>query len=177
MLCQWKERRIEEDESFDPGDDDAFVFARPDGAPLHPHLLSDAFKKLVKRSGLPRIRLHDLRHTHATLLLKSGAPIKVVSERLGHSTPGFTMASTSTCFRECRLKQHARSQPCSSLYRPYRLLPGRSPGRRTTGTQTAWPSNALTRTDWWRGPATRLNYYRRQSSCGSVAHAGTTEVA
>ena len=66
---------------------------RPDGAPLHPHLLSDAFNKLVKRSGLPRIRLHDLRHTHATLLLKSGVPIKVVSERLGHSTPGFTMAT------------------------------------------------------------------------------------
>jgi integrase len=69
------------------------VFARPDGAPLHPHLLSDAFGKLVKRSGLPRIRLHDLRHTHATLLLKSGVPIKVVSERLGHATPGFTMAT------------------------------------------------------------------------------------
>lgn len=44
-------------------------------------------------SGRPRIRLHDLRHTHATLLLKAGVPIKVVSERLGHSTPGFTMAT------------------------------------------------------------------------------------
>ena len=45
------------------------------------------------RSGLPRVRFHDLRHTHATLLLKAGVPIKVVSERLGHSTPGFTMAT------------------------------------------------------------------------------------
>ena len=55
--------------------------------------MSDAFKKLVKHSGLPRIRFHDLRHTHATLLLKAGVPIKVVSERLGHSTPGgVTMA-------------------------------------------------------------------------------------
>ena len=59
----------------------------------------DAFKRLVSQSGLPRIRLHDLRHTHATLLLKAGlpikagVPIKVVSERLGHSTPGFTMAT------------------------------------------------------------------------------------
>jgi integrase len=75
------------------GDDDAHVFARDDGSPYHPHLMSDAFKKLVHRSGLPRIRLHDLRHTHATLLLKAGVPIKVVSERFGHSTPGFTMAS------------------------------------------------------------------------------------
>lgn len=43
-------------------------------------------------AGVPR-RLHDLRHTHATLLLKAGVPIKVVSERLGHATPGFTMAT------------------------------------------------------------------------------------
>ena len=69
------------------------MFCRPDGTPTHPQLLSDAFKKLVHRSGLPRIRFHDLRHTHATLLLKAGVPIKVVSERLGHSTPGFTMAT------------------------------------------------------------------------------------
>jgi len=85
--------RAGEDPTFDPTDEDAYVFAKPDGRPTHPHLLSDAFKKLVKRSRLPRIRLHDLRHTHATLLLKAGVPIKVVSERLGHSTPGFTMAT------------------------------------------------------------------------------------
>ncbi|HEY5170833.1 MAG TPA: site-specific integrase [Acidimicrobiia bacterium] len=69
------------------------MFATADGRPIHPHLMSDAFQKLVKRSGLPRIRLHDLRHTHATLLLKAGVPIKVVSERLGHATPAFTMAT------------------------------------------------------------------------------------
>jgi integrase len=56
-------------------------------------VLSDSFKRLVSQSELPRIRLRDLRHTHATLLLKAGVPIKVVSERLGHSTPGFTMAT------------------------------------------------------------------------------------
>jgi integrase len=93
VLRNWRSFREHEDESFDTSDDDAYVFARPDGAPTHPHLLSDAFKKMVKRSALPRIRLHDLRHTHATLLLKAGVPIKVVSERLGHSTPGFTMAT------------------------------------------------------------------------------------
>jgi integrase len=41
----------------------------------------------------PPLRLHDLRPTHATLLLKAGVPINVVSERLGHGTPGFTMAT------------------------------------------------------------------------------------
>ena len=38
-----------------------------------------------------RIRLHDLRHTHASILLKANVPVKVVSERLGHSSPAFTM--------------------------------------------------------------------------------------
>ncbi len=40
---------------------------------------------------LTRIRFHDLRHTHATLLLKAGVPIKVVRERLGHASVAFTM--------------------------------------------------------------------------------------
>jgi len=74
-------------------DHDDYVFCHHDGTPIHPHVVSDAFKKLVARSPLPRIRFHDLRHTHATLLLKAGVPIKVVSERLGHATPGFTMAT------------------------------------------------------------------------------------
>ena len=56
-------------------------------ASAHPQLLSDALQKLVGRSGLPPIRFHDLRHTHATLLIKAGVPVKVVSERLGHSIP------------------------------------------------------------------------------------------
>ena len=40
---------------------------------------------------MPPIRLHDLRATHATLLIKAGVPVKVVSERLGHATPAFTI--------------------------------------------------------------------------------------
>jgi integrase len=42
---------------------------------------------------MPRIRFHDLRHTHATLLIAAGVPVKVVSERPGHANPGFTMAT------------------------------------------------------------------------------------
>jgi integrase len=72
--------------------DDGLVFCRADGRPLHPHSLSQTFERLACRSGQPVIRLHDLRHTHATLLLKAGVPLKVVSERLGHASPAFTMA-------------------------------------------------------------------------------------
>lgn len=43
------------------------------------------------KAGLRTIRLHDLRHTHATLALKAGVPVKVISERLGHESPAFTL--------------------------------------------------------------------------------------
>jgi integrase len=93
VLREWMAQRAAEDPNFDRNDGDAQVFAQPDGTVTHPQLISDAFKRKVRTSGLPKIRLHDLRHTHATLLLKAGVPIKVVSERLGHSTPAFTMAT------------------------------------------------------------------------------------
>jgi integrase len=48
-------------------------------------------RTLCRTVSSPRIRLHDLRHTHATLLLHAGVPPKVVSERLGHATVAFTM--------------------------------------------------------------------------------------
>jgi integrase len=72
-------------------DDDDFVFTRPDGEPVHPDFFSQSWERMVRESGLRRIRLHDLRHTHASILLKAGVPAKVVSERLGHSSPAFTM--------------------------------------------------------------------------------------
>ena len=58
-----------------------------------PDLFSQIFDSHVAKSTLPRICLHDLRHTHASILLKVGVPLKVVSERLGHSSPAFTMTA------------------------------------------------------------------------------------
>jgi integrase len=72
-------------------DDHGLVFARPDGRPIHPEFFSRTFDRVVARSDLPAIRPHDLRHTHASLLLRAGVPVKVVSERLGHASPGFTL--------------------------------------------------------------------------------------
>jgi integrase len=71
--------------------DDGLVFTALDGEPLHPAQFSDRFDRLVKAAGVPRIRLHDLRHTHATLALQAGVHPKVVSERLGHSTVAMTL--------------------------------------------------------------------------------------
>lgn len=67
------------------------VFSREDGTPIHPDSLSQSFERAIKRAKVPRIRLHDLRHTHATLAMQAGVPIKVISERLGHESPAFTM--------------------------------------------------------------------------------------
>jgi integrase len=73
-------------------EDQDLVFAHPDGRPIHPDVFSQSFERRVASSGLPRIRFHDLRHTHATLMLAAGVPVKVVSERLGHAIPGFTQS-------------------------------------------------------------------------------------
>jgi integrase len=59
---------------------------------VHPDYFRQVSDRHVAKSTRPRIRLHDLRHTHATILLKAGVPVKVVSERLGHSSPAFTMS-------------------------------------------------------------------------------------
>lgn len=69
-----------------------YVFTQQDGQPLHPDYVTRLFNTAVRKSGVRRIRLHDLRHTHASLLLAKGIPVRVVSERLGHETPAFTMA-------------------------------------------------------------------------------------
>jgi integrase len=67
------------------------VVAKETGDPIHPHSFSQAFERLVRRVGLRRIRLHDLRHTHATIAVRAGVPVKVISERLGHKSPAFTL--------------------------------------------------------------------------------------
>lgn len=71
--------------------DSGLVFRREDGEGHHPDLISQSFVKAVRDSGQPRIRLHDLRHTHATLALQAGIHAKVVQERLGHANIGITL--------------------------------------------------------------------------------------
>lgn len=67
------------------------VFTRENGALVHPDLLTTWFKVRAKQAGVTPIRLHDLRHTHASLALQAGIPAKVISERLGHATVAFTL--------------------------------------------------------------------------------------
>ena len=71
--------------------DATFVYAREDGEPMQPRSLTHAGQQMIARTSLPRLRLHDLRHAHATHLLSSGVHVKVASERLGHSKVGITL--------------------------------------------------------------------------------------
>jgi integrase len=71
--------------------DSGYVFCSIDGAALHPDTITATFKSIIRNLDVPQIRLHDLRHTSATLALKAGIHPKVVSERLGHSTVSITL--------------------------------------------------------------------------------------
>jgi integrase len=71
------------------------VFTTPIGTPVDPRNDYREFKKLLCKAGLPSVRLHDLRHTAAGLLVAQGVPARVVMEILGHSQIALTMNTYS----------------------------------------------------------------------------------
>lgn len=71
--------------------DHGLVFANPDGTPYPPDSLTSTFRSLLSVTELKGVRFHDLRHTHATQLLRQGIHPKIVSERLGHATVSITL--------------------------------------------------------------------------------------
>jgi hypothetical protein len=90
------ERQLtEQDEWDDAWIDSGLAFTAENGGPLDPDTISRYWRQAVKKSMLPPIRLHDLRHTHATLALQAGIHPKVVSERLGHATVSITLDTYS----------------------------------------------------------------------------------
>ena len=91
---------------------------------VHPHSISQAFERIAARAELPLIRLHDLRHTHATLLIKAGVPVKVVSERLGHAKAAFTIQTYQHVLPGMQADAAADFE---------QLSPGRHPSRAVDG--------------------------------------------
>jgi integrase len=71
------------------------VFTTPTGTPVDPRNDYRQFQKLLAKAGLPSVRLHDLRHTAASLLLAQNVPARVVMEILGHSQIALTMNTYS----------------------------------------------------------------------------------
>ncbi len=78
-----------------PLKDSDLVFSKVEGKPLRPNTITRAFEVLAAHCGLPVIRLHDARHTHASLMLKQGVHPKIVQERLGHASIQMTLDTYS----------------------------------------------------------------------------------
>lgn len=73
--------------------DHGLVFAAANGAPINPNNLDRDFDRWVAQADVPRIRIHDLRHTHVTLAIKQGGNIKAVSRRVGHANIAITLGT------------------------------------------------------------------------------------
>ncbi len=91
VLEGWRAFKAAESAAVGIEDEEEWVFTDGSGDPVHPHALYESFKRIVQNAGVPRLRFHDLRHTHGSLLIKEGVPVKVVSERLGHAQIAHTM--------------------------------------------------------------------------------------
>jgi integrase len=100
-----KVRQNEERLAFGPGWGthplaDDLIFRDEEGGPVKPALFSLAFQTAVAKAGLPKIRLHDARHTHAALLALSGASPQEMSERLGHHSAAFTLSNYGGLYKD-----------------------------------------------------------------------------
>lgn len=85
-LRSYVDRMNEEREAFgDSYPNHDYLMVGPEGRPLHPDTITARFNRLVDQAGVPRIRLHDVRHTYATMAQDAGHNIKTLSERIGHA--------------------------------------------------------------------------------------------
>ncbi len=127
LAHQDEERALLGDRWRDPWGN--LVFTSETGAPIHVSCLLDHFKSVLKRSGLPAIRFHDLRHTAATLILADGVPLVTVSKILGHSSPAVT----------AQIYAHALDESKSSAIAGLSQKLRRTPDRTTQSTTQSPP--------------------------------------
>lgn len=120
LLEQWRQRLVTEGATLKPSTP---MFLNAHHQTPSPESYSQLFTRTTATTGLPRIRFHDLRHTHASLLVAAGVPIKVVSERLGHAHPGFTMHTYQRLLPAWAPRPPPSSRPSST--RTGRRLPPR----------------------------------------------------
>ena len=123
MLKAQAARQLDEQPSWQEGwTDTGYVFTRKDGRAAHPEVGERAASvQAVRKAKLPAIRLHDLRHTHATLALQAGVHPKVVSERLGHATVSITLDTYSHAIPAMQEEAAGRLRGwCSALTCPLR---------------------------------------------------------
>ncbi|QBR94520.1 site-specific integrase [Nocardioides euryhalodurans] len=93
VLRSWRKQQAEERLAWGEAYEhtEGWVFTWESGRPLLPDYVTKNWIKAQQASGLPRLTLHELRHTHATILLRAGTPVHIVSKRLGHKDPSVTL--------------------------------------------------------------------------------------
>jgi integrase len=91
------------------------MFSLANGEPIKPWNFGAAFTGLVKRARVSKVRLHDLRHTHASLMAMAGTPLDVISKRLGHSNIAITAERYLSVYAS---RDEAASEAFATLLRP-----------------------------------------------------------
>jgi integrase len=92
-LRAWRKQQVEDRLAWGAAYDDVegLVFTWENGRPVLPDFITKVFPKAQGGLELPRLTIHELRHTHATILLRAGVPVHIVSKRLGHKDPSVTL--------------------------------------------------------------------------------------
>ncbi|GAC1324204.1 MAG: hypothetical protein NVSMB13_05200 [Mycobacteriales bacterium] len=116
LQAHWQQAQVERQQWGHAYSDVGLVFAREDGTGYHPSRLSDMFQQLAAEAGVPIIRLHDARHSCATLALDAGIHPKVVQQLLGHASWSTTMDLYSHLVE--RLQKDAASRIEAKLFEP-----------------------------------------------------------
>ncbi|MEZ5323384.1 MAG: site-specific integrase [Microthrixaceae bacterium] len=142
-------------------DDPGWMFTTATGEGVHPHSISQTFDRIVRRAPVPVIRLHDLRHTHGSLLIASGVNAKVVSERLGHAQFVFTVETYQHTFPpmhtdaarvfEALLTPDAGENPRSRKPVEHPAEHPPKPVERPDNDESPGQRPGLSRSSWWRG--------------------------
>jgi integrase len=99
--------------------DNDLVVATPDGRPRSPNAFTKSFTNLVATLDLPPVTFHGMRHSHATLLLAMKVPMKVASERLGHTSVNITMDLYQHVLPDMDEEAAAKTQAALFGERPY----------------------------------------------------------
>ena len=134
-------RRRQAEERLEAGDrwvESGYVFTNPVGEPLNPDYLTRRFAHLVRKAGLPPVRLHDLRHGAATLAQMSaaGADLKTVQEQLGHTS----IVLTADTYTSVLMTMHFKIAEATA--RLVLAAAARNPGRKHRRRPTGPPKSA-----------------------------------
>ncbi|MDQ7911305.1 site-specific integrase [Phytohabitans sp. ZYX-F-186] len=131
-----RRQRAERDAAGQAWHESGYVFTTDDGTPLHPDWITRRFRRLVDVSGLPPVRLHDLRHGAATLTHAAGADPKTVQEQLGHTSIVLTADTYTSVLLELHLKV------AEATARLVLKAAARNPGRRRHRSKIGPPKSA-----------------------------------